>query len=86
MLDYSKEIKDTFPSDYTQIQDDIGSLKEDLGKLSGEIGDYYEKQNLSLQIGTVKATSMLLLKLGVCAMSQEIGIVSVTTNIYVIVV
>ena len=46
LLDYSKEIKDTFPSDYTQIQDDIGSLKgdlsqlsEDLGKLSGEIVD-----------------------------------------------
>lgn len=30
LLDYSKEIKDTFPSDYTQIQDDIGSLKGDL--------------------------------------------------------
>lgn len=25
LLDYSKEIKDTFPSDYTQIQDDISS-------------------------------------------------------------
>lgn len=37
LLDYSKEIKDTFPSDYTQMQNDIGSLKEDLGKLSGEI-------------------------------------------------
>ena len=37
LLDYSKEIKDTFPSDYTQIQDDIGSLKEDLSQLSEEI-------------------------------------------------
>lgn len=34
LLDYSKEIKDTFPSDYTQIQDDIGSLKEDIADLS----------------------------------------------------
>lgn len=34
LLDYSKEIKDTFPSDYTQIQDDIGSLKGDLVELS----------------------------------------------------
>lgn len=34
LLDYSKEIKDTFPSDYTQIQDDIGSLKGDLDKLN----------------------------------------------------
>ncbi len=36
LLEYSKEIKDTFPSDYTQIQDDIGSLKEDLSQLSSE--------------------------------------------------
>lgn len=36
LLDYSKEIKDTFPSDYTQIQDDIGSLKGDLSQLSSE--------------------------------------------------
>ena len=34
LLDYSKEIKDTFPSDYTQIQDDIGSLKSDLDTLN----------------------------------------------------
>lgn len=33
LLDYSKEIKDTFPSDYTQMQDDIGSLKGDLATL-----------------------------------------------------
>lgn len=39
LLDYSKEIKDTFPSDYTQIQDDIGSLKEDLGDESTKIID-----------------------------------------------
>lgn len=37
LLDYSKEIKDTFPSDYTQIQDDIGSLKGDLSQLYSEI-------------------------------------------------
>lgn len=30
LLDYSKEIRETFPSDYTQMQDDIGSLKGDL--------------------------------------------------------
>lgn len=36
LLDYSKEIKDTFPSDYTQMQDDIGSLKGDLSQLSSE--------------------------------------------------
>lgn len=34
LLDYSKEIKDTFPSDYTQIQDDIDLLKGDLDKLN----------------------------------------------------
>lgn len=34
LLEYSKEIKDTFPSDYTQIQDDIGSLKEDIVSFS----------------------------------------------------
>ena len=34
LLDYSKEIKDTFPSDYTQMQDDIGSLKGDLDTLN----------------------------------------------------
>lgn len=34
LLDYSKEIKDTFPSDYTQMQDDIGSLKEDIDNLN----------------------------------------------------
>lgn len=33
LLEYSKEIKDTFPSDYTQIQGDIGSLKEDLNNI-----------------------------------------------------
>lgn len=30
LLDYSKEIKDTFPSDYMQIQNDIDSLNGDL--------------------------------------------------------
>lgn len=39
LLDYSKEIKDTFPSDYTQIQDDIGSLKEDIDNLKSVMKD-----------------------------------------------
>lgn len=39
LLDYSKEIKDTFPSDYTQIQDDIGSLKGDLVELQDAVFD-----------------------------------------------
>lgn len=39
LLDYSKEIKDTFPSDYTQMQDDIGSLKEDLDNLKSVMKD-----------------------------------------------
>lgn len=39
LLDYSKEIKDTFPSDYTQIQDDIGSLKDDLDNLKSVMKD-----------------------------------------------
>lgn len=37
LLDYSKEIKDTFPSDYTQMQNDIGSLKGDLSQLSEDV-------------------------------------------------
>lgn len=36
LLEYSQEIKDTFPSDYTQMQYDIGSLKGDLSQLSEE--------------------------------------------------
>lgn len=39
LLDYSKEIKDTFPSDYTQMQDDIGSLKEDLNELDSKLSE-----------------------------------------------
>lgn len=39
LLEYSQEIKDTFPSDYTQMQDDIGSLKEDLVELQDAIFD-----------------------------------------------
>ena len=39
LLDYSKEIKDTFPSDYTQMQDDIGSLKKDLDNLKSVMKD-----------------------------------------------
>lgn len=34
LLDYSKEIKDTFPSDYMQMQNDIDSLKGDLNKIN----------------------------------------------------
>lgn len=36
LLEYSKEIKDTFPSDYTQMQNDIGLLKGDLVNVSNE--------------------------------------------------
>lgn len=42
LLDYSKEIKDTFPSDYTQMQYDIGSLKGDLSQLSSENAELKE--------------------------------------------
>lgn len=42
LLEYSKEIKDTFPSDYTQIQDDIGSLKEDLLNYDTYLKSYLE--------------------------------------------
>jgi hypothetical protein len=45
LLEYSKEIKDTFPSDYTQIQDDIGSLKEDIVQLND--GNYFDKYEIS---------------------------------------
>lgn len=37
LLDYSEEIKDTFPSDYTQMQKDIGSLKGDLASAENGI-------------------------------------------------
>lgn len=40
LLEYSQEIKDTFPSDYTQIQDDIGSLKEDLGYTNDSVIEF----------------------------------------------
>lgn len=43
LLEYSEEIKDTFPSDYTQMQDDIDSLKGDLSQLSSEIVIYNAK-------------------------------------------
>lgn len=39
LLDYSKEIKDTFPSDYTQMQNDIGSLKADLDELDSRLSE-----------------------------------------------
>lgn len=39
LLEYSKEIKGTFPSDYTQMQDNIGSLKEDLADLKSIMKD-----------------------------------------------
>ena len=42
LLDYSKEIKDTFPSDYTQMQDDIGSLKSDLLNYDTYLKSYLE--------------------------------------------
>ena len=36
LLEYSKEIKDTFPSDYTQMQGDIDLLKGDLDTISAK--------------------------------------------------
>lgn len=50
LLDYSKEIKDTFPSDYTQMQDDIGSLKEDIEQIkSTAYTDTFFKNFFALQ-------------------------------------
>lgn len=37
LLDYSKEIKDTFPSDYMQIQNDIDSLNGDLDNVYNDV-------------------------------------------------
>lgn len=50
LLEYSKEIKDTFPSDYTQMQDDIGSLKEDIEQIkSTAYTDTFFKNFFALQ-------------------------------------
>lgn len=50
LLDYSKEIKDTFPSDYTQMQDDIGSLKGDVEQIkSTAYTDTFFKNFFALQ-------------------------------------
>lgn len=50
LLDYSKEIKDTFPSDYTQMQNDIGSLKEDIEQIkSTAYTDTFFKNFFALQ-------------------------------------
>lgn len=50
LLEYSKEIKDTFPSDYTQMQNDIGSLKEDIEQIkSTAYTDTFFKNFFALQ-------------------------------------
>lgn len=54
LLEYSKEIKDTFPSDYTQIQDDIGSLKGDLNELKTYVYDV-EKEPIEQKDTSVKS-------------------------------
>ena len=50
LLEYSQEIKDTFPSDYTQMQDDIGSLKGDIEQIkSTAYTDTFFKNFFALQ-------------------------------------
>jgi hypothetical protein len=50
LLEYSQEIKDTFPSDYIQMQDDIGSLKGDIEQIkSTAYTDTFFKNFFALQ-------------------------------------
>lgn len=56
LLDYSKEIKDTFPSDYTQIQDDIGSLKGDIVNLDENLFTNFESSSiLDFDLGEINS-------------------------------
>lgn len=48
LLDYSKEIKDTFPSDYTQMQNDIGSLKEEIAEIGVYRVNEFNKDDITI--------------------------------------
>lgn len=46
LLDYSKEIKETFPSDYTAMSEDVKNLKENVQKLDdNKITKFYTNNN-----------------------------------------
>lgn len=46
MLEYSKEIKDTFPSDYTAMSEDVKNLKGSVQKLDdNKITKFYTNNN-----------------------------------------
>lgn len=56
LLDYSKEIKDTFPSDYTQIQDDIGSLKSDLAEIEDSFSTGDLTYSFPIELGLINSS------------------------------
>lgn len=55
LLEYSQEIKDTFPSDYTQMQDDIGSLKGDIVNVEQSVNTHesYRIYASDMKSGTI---------------------------------